>query len=59
MNLFEELTQREIKCELCGAPTISLHGGGWDNDLIYCMARECGAEYRFPTTTMIEETGEK
>jgi hypothetical protein len=52
MNIFEELAERKIKCEICGSETIALYGGGWDNDRIYCMDRECGSEYEFPTTTV-------
>ena len=51
MPIFKQLAERGIKCEICGADTISLYGGGWDNDRIYCTDRECDAEYVFPTTT--------
>jgi hypothetical protein len=51
MSIFSELAKRHIKCEICGGETIALYGGGWDNDLIYCRDNECGAEYKFPTTT--------
>ena len=55
MSIFSELAERHIKCEICGGETIALYGGGWDNDLIYCRDNECGAEYKFPTTTMPDE----
>lgn len=51
MSVFTELAERRIKCEICGADTISLYGGGWDNDRIYCSDIDCGAEYVFPTST--------
>lgn len=51
MNLFEEIAARNIKCELCGKPTISIHGCGWDHDRIHCSDINCSAEYEFPTTT--------
>lgn len=44
-----------MKCELCGSATVSLPGGGWDNDRIYCSNRDCTAEYVFPTTTDVED----
>lgn len=58
MNVFQEIAERNIKCELCGSPTIALYGGGWDNDRIYCTDRDCGAEYEFPTTTCPNEPPE-
>ena len=54
MPIFKQLADRDIKCEICGANTISLYGGGWDNDRIYCSDRECDAEYVFPTTTEVK-----
>lgn len=55
MNLFEEISKREIKCEICGSDTIALYGGGWDNDRIYCTDKDCCAEYVFPTTTRADD----
>ena len=55
MSIFREIADRHIKCEICGGETIALYGGGWDNDLIYCRDDDCGAEYKFPTTTCVEE----
>lgn len=56
MTLFQELAARNLPCELCGSPTVALYGGGWDNDRIYCTNKDCGAEYEFPTTTVIDES---
>ena len=55
MSIFKEIANRNIKCELCGSETVALYGGGWDNDRIYCTDKDCGAEYEFPTTTIIED----
>jgi len=55
MTLFQEMADRNIKCEICESPTIAIYGGGWDNDRIVCSDRECGAEYTFPTTTSPQE----
>lgn len=55
MNLFEEIASRNIKCEICESETISLYGGGWDNDRIYCINKDCRAEYEFPTTTTVDD----
>lgn len=55
MSIFSELSERNMKCELCGSATVSLPGGGWDNDRIYCSNRDCTAEYVFPTTTDVED----
>lgn len=55
MNIFEEIAERNIKCEICDSETIALHGGGWDNDRIYCTDKDCSAEYVFPTTTTHED----
>lgn len=54
MTIFEELAKRQIKCEVCGGHTIALYGCGWDNDRIYCADSDCGAEYEFPTSTIVE-----
>tara|TARA_R110002049_G_C8994679_1_gene549360 strand:- start:23 stop:214 length:192 start_codon:yes stop_codon:yes gene_type:complete len=54
INIFTEIAQRQIKCEICGSETVALYGGGWDNDRIYCRDKDCGAEYEFPTTTMVD-----
>lgn len=54
MNLFQEIAERNASCELCGAKTLALYGGGWDNDRIYCTNRDCGGEIVFATTTMVE-----
>ena len=51
MTIFKELANRGIKCEICGADTVSFYGGGWDNDRIFCANSDCGAEYVFPTST--------
>jgi len=56
LSIFEEIANRDISCEIFGAKTISIHGGGWDNDRIHCSDRDCGAEYVFPTTTCHAET---
>lgn len=55
MTIFEELLNRKIKCEICGSETIGLIGNGWDNDRIICSNTDCGGEYVFPTTTVIED----
>ena len=55
MTIFEELANRHIKCEICDSETIALYGNGWDNDRIYCVDEDCGAEYEFPTTTMYDK----
>ena len=55
MSIFKELADQHIKCEVCGGETIALYGGGWENDLIYCRDNDCGAEYKFPTSTYAEE----
>ena len=52
MSLFEEIANRNIKCDLCGSETVALYGGGWDNDRIYCTDEDCYAEYEFPTSTI-------
>lgn len=56
-TIFEIVAEKDIKCEVCGEPTIALYGGGWDNDRIYCSDSECGAEYVFPTSTNVLEEG--
>ena len=55
MSIFTELAGRRIKCEICGADTISLYGRGWDNDRIYCSDIGCGAEYVFPASTEVSD----
>lgn len=57
MSIFKELADRNIKCEICGAETIALHGCGWEKDIIYCSDRECGAEYVFPTSSEADGNG--
>lgn len=54
MTVFSELAEQHIKCEICGGETIALYGGGWENYLIYCRDDDCGAEYKFPTSTEAE-----
>lgn len=51
MTIFKELTERQIKCEICGKPTTAVYGCGWDNDRIHCSDQGCGSEYSFPTST--------
>lgn len=53
MNLFERILRDNdpIICDICGKTMIAIHGGGWDNDIIYCPNKDCGAEIVFPTTT--------
>lgn len=58
MNLFQEIAKRHIKCEICGAETRAIYGGGWDNDRIYCSNKDCFAEYEFPTSTEATEDNE-
>ena len=55
MTVFQEIADRHINCEICGSDTIAIYGGGWDNDLIYCRANDCGAEYKFPTSTSVDD----
>lgn len=55
-TLFQQIAAQHIKCEICGADTIALYGGGWDNDRIYCSDRDCGAEYVFATSTEGKES---
>jgi hypothetical protein len=55
LTLFERVSREKIKCETCGSETISLPGGGWDYDRIYCSDPNCAAEYVFPTSTDINE----
>ena len=54
MNLFQQVANENHPCELCGKPTISLYGGGWDNDRIYCTDRDCVGEIVFATSTEID-----
>lgn len=54
-TIFEEIAKRHIECEICQSSTIALYGCGWDNDRIYCANDDCGAEYEFPTSTVIKE----
>ena len=56
MNAFERVIEAlpEIKCDICGRKMIALHGGGWDNDRIYCTAPDCMAEIVFPTSTEVK-----
>lgn len=51
MSIFSEIAERNIKCEICGAATKALYAGGFGRDLIYCTNDDCGAEYKFPTST--------
>jgi len=56
MNLFQEISARNLPCELCGEPTLALYGNNWDYDRIMCSdVGECGAEIVFATTTEVEE----
>lgn len=56
MTQFELMVaQKNVKCDICGAPMIPMYGGGWDNDRLVCTDRDCGAEIVFPTSTMVEE----
>lgn len=55
MTIFEEISERQIKCEICGSDTASVYGAGFDNDRIMCLDRDCCAEYVFPTTTLVDE----
>lgn len=54
MNTFQKLVSEEIKCEICGSGTMALYGCGWDNDRILCLDNDCGAEYVFPTSTLLD-----
>ena len=56
MNVFEQIAKQEPSCEICGGEMIALYGGGWENDIIYCKDADCGAEYKFPTSTIVDET---
>ena len=55
MNIFEQLVNQKPKCEICGGDLVTLYGGGFENDIIYCRNAECGAEYNFPTSTVVDE----
>lgn len=60
MNLFEKIIQdKDLKCDICGYSMIVVHGGGWENDLIYCSNTDCGAEIEFPTTTLLPSQKEE
>jgi hypothetical protein len=56
VNQFEAMSQKKIKCDICGSLMIPMYGGGWDNDRMCCIDRDCGAEIVFPTSTEVEET---
>lgn len=55
MNTFQRLVGEGLKCEICGSVTMALYGCGWDNDRILCSDAECGAEYIFPTSTLVSD----
>ncbi len=55
MTAFQTLTDLNLPCDLCGGVTVSMIGGGWDNDRIICEDRECVSEIEFPTSTPVEE----
>lgn len=55
MTIFDELSKRELKCDICGSVMLPLPGGGWDNDRFVCSAYDCGAEIEYPTSTIYEE----
>lgn len=54
-TLFEEISKRDIKCEVCGSPTVPMAGAGWDYDRIACTDMECGAEMVFMTTFCVDD----
>ena len=46
-------------CDICGGRMACIHGGGWDNDCIFCTNKDCGAEIVYPTSTVFKyETDE-
>jgi len=55
MNQFQIAERDKIKCDLCGGDTIALYGGGWDNDRVLCVDRDCYAEIVYPTTTCVDD----
>jgi hypothetical protein len=54
MNTFERMAKEDLRCDICGGPVEPVHGGGWENDRIVCLDRECGGEIVFATSTVIE-----
>lgn len=51
---FQRLVDEEIKCEICGSGIMAIYGCWWDNDRILCLDNDCGAEYVFPTSTLLD-----
>jgi hypothetical protein len=57
VNAFERViaAMPDLKCDICGQAMVMLHGGGFDNDRIYCPDyKGCGAEIVFPTSTEVK-----
>ncbi len=56
MNMFQKaIKDGPLKCDICGGDMRWIHGGGWDNDCIYCADyKDCGAEIEYPTSTIFE-----
>jgi hypothetical protein len=56
VNAFERViaAMPDLKCDICGQAMVMLHGGGWDNDRIYCTDPNCSAEIVFPTSTEVK-----
>lgn len=52
---FKIMAEKEIRCDICGGLMLPMYGGGWDNDRMVCVERECGAEIVFPTSTKAGE----
>ena len=56
MTTFERIiaAMPDLKCDICGAVMVALHGKGIDSDRIYCSACDCAAEITFPTSTEVK-----
>jgi hypothetical protein len=48
---FQCMVEKEIRCDICGGLMLPWCGGGWDNDRMVCVERDCEAEIVFPTST--------
>ena len=61
MNMFQKAIKYGVPpCDICGEPMTCIYGGGWDNDLIYCPNKDCGAQIVYPTSTVFKyETDEQ
>ena len=55
-NQFQKAIEVPIYCDICGAIMYPMYGGGFDNDRIVCIEKDCQAEITYPSSTEITYT---